>query len=107
MKRPRPTPTWRAPFSIAVAATMLLTTGCHRHAAGAADCDAILDRLVDLELTESGFRDPILRARWQRDLRARYAADLARCRGLTVPDDLATCLTAAPSPEGITHHCLE
>ena len=80
-----------------LAATVLASTGCHRHTAGAADCAAVLDRLVELELNESGYHDPVLRSRWQRDLARRFAPDLARCRGLTVRNDLAKCLPAARS----------
>ena len=94
------TPTMRTRALVGfLAATVLASTGCHRRTASAADCAAVLDRLVELELNESGYRDPVLRARWQRDL--------ARCRGLTVRNDLAKCLPAARSPEEITHRCLE
>jgi hypothetical protein len=95
------------PLAAVIMAATLATAGCHRHAASAADCAAVLDRLIDLELTESGYRDPVVRVRWRDELGRRFAPDLARCRGLAVRNDLATCLTAAASPEGVTHHCLE
>ena len=81
--------------------------GCRRHAASAADCASVLERLVDLELAESGFRDPVLRARWQSELDRRFAPDLARCHGLRVHDDLVPCLASARTSEEITHRCLE
>jgi hypothetical protein len=91
---------------ILVAASLSLCA-CHRHAASIEDCHAVLDRLIDLELSESGYRDPILRARWQQDLARRFAPDLERCRGLTVLDDLRACLASARTPEEVTHRCLE
>ena len=86
---------------------VLALTSCHRHTASTADCAAVLDRLVELELNESGYRDPVLGARWQKDLERRFGPDLARCRGLTVRNELGKCLTAAHSSEEITHRCLE
>jgi len=90
-----------------VVGALLAASGCHRRAASAADCDAILNRLVDLELTESGYGDPVVRARWQADLARRFAPDLARCRGLAVSTDLPGCLASARTSEEITHRCLE
>ena len=81
--------------------------GCRRHPASAADCGAVLDRIIQLELTESGYRDPVLRARWQQDLARRFAPELTRCRGLTVQDDLGPCLGQARTPDEIVHRCLD
>ena len=92
---------------VAALATLLASSGCLRHAARADDCAAVLDRLVDLELNESGYRDPVLRDRWRRELARRFSPDLARCRGLAVRDDLAACLTRARTSEDVTHRCLE
>ncbi len=81
--------------------------GCHRHTASAADCRAILDRLVALELQEQGFHDPALVPRWQEELARRFDDDLRRCRAVRVGDDLAVCLRAAQNPEEIAHHCVK
>ncbi len=82
-------------------------SGCNRHPASVDDCKAILHRLVDLELSESGYRDPVLRTRWQQDLVRRFAPDLERCRGQKVRDSLLTCLATARSSEEVAHHCLD
>lgn len=82
-------------------------SGCNRHPASADECEAILHRLVDLELTESGYGDPVLRTRWQQDLVRRFAADLNRCRGREVRSSLSTCLATARSSEEIAHRCLD
>jgi hypothetical protein len=84
-----------------------LVGGCRGRAATGKDCSAVLDRLVDLELAESGFRDRALAEHWKRTLRAQLAPELVRCQGRRVPGDLQACLTAAHSPEEITHRCLK
>ncbi len=80
--------------------------GCERHTATDSDCLAIVHRLVELELTESGFRDPIVRDRWQHEISSKVSSDLGHCRGRRVPDDLAACLNRARTQEEITHGCL-
>ncbi|HVV16206.1 MAG TPA: hypothetical protein VHH90_03310 [Polyangia bacterium] len=91
----------------AVGVVAAMAAGCHRHVATPADCRAILDRLVEMELVESGFRDPALLPRWQGDLARRFDDDLRRCRALRVPDDLTTCLRTAQNPEQIAHRCVQ
>jgi len=86
---------------------LLPLAGCHRHTATAADCRAILDRLVEMELKESGFRDPALVPRWQDELARRFADDLRRCRVVRVGDDLPACLVAAQNQEEIAHRCVK
>jgi hypothetical protein len=90
-----------------VAATTLVSSGCRRHAASATECARMLGRLVEMELSESGYRDPVLRTRWQQELERRFAADLERCHGLAVRDDLNKCLASARTSEEVTHRCLE
>lgn len=90
-----------------LAAALLVVPACGRRAATPADCQALLNRLIDVELDESGFRDPVLRARSQENLGRRFSADLERCEGLMVPGDLHACLTTARTTEEIVHRCLE
>jgi hypothetical protein len=94
-------------FLIFVVIQFAQFAGCNRHPATEEDCEAILHRLVDLELSESGYRDPILRTRWQNDLDHRFAGDLGRCRGREVRSSLRPCLATAQSSEEIIHHCLD
>jgi hypothetical protein len=96
----------RVAFTAALAASPVIA-GCHRHVASAADCRAILDRLVELELKESGYRDPALAPRWQQELARRFEADLRHCQTLRVRADLPSCLGAAQNPEEIAHRCLK
>jgi hypothetical protein len=84
-----------------------VTVGCRRRAATVDDCRAILDKIIDLELTESGYRDPVLRERWQRDLDRRFGRDLDRCKGLAVRRSLGRCISDARTPEEIVHRCFD
>jgi hypothetical protein len=92
---------------LAALAGLALLAGCHRHTATAGDCRAILDRLVEMELKESGFRDPALVPRWQEELARRFDDDLRRCRNIQVGDDLLACVRAAQNPEEIAHRCVK
>jgi hypothetical protein len=97
---------YRLGFAV-VLAVSAIAGGCHRRVATAADCRAVLDRLVELELEESGYRDPGLAPRWQQELSRRFEADLRRCQTLRVRDDLPSCLRGARNPEEIAHRCLK
>jgi hypothetical protein len=89
-----------------LAAALLVVPACGRRAATAADCRALLDRMIDVDLDESGFRDPVLRARSRENLGRRFALDLERCKGLMVPGNLQVCLATAQTTEEVVHRCL-
>jgi hypothetical protein len=91
-------------FLLLMAAT---AAGCDRRAGTTDDCRAILDRLIQLELSESGYRDPVVIARWISELTQKLAPELPRCQGKKVPDDLRACLSVAQTPEEIAHRCLK
>ena len=86
--------------SLAALAGLATLGGCHRHTATAADCRAILDRLVELELKEQGFHDPALVPRWQEELARRFDDDLRRCRAIRVGDDLDGLPAGRSEPRG-------
>lgn len=84
----------------------IMTSSCHRgHPASATDCEAILDRLVDLELAQRGYADSALASRWHAMARARFSGDLASCRGRGLPSDALGCLARASSGEAAAHAC--
>lgn len=93
----------RALLSLAFIASV---SGCRGRAATTDDCRAIVDRLIQIELAESGFRDPVLTERWQRTLHQQLDPLLDGCQGKRVPPDLRTCLLGAKTQEEITHRCL-
>jgi hypothetical protein len=85
---------------------LLLAASCRRaQPATDADCAAILDRLVDLELEARGFRDPALASRWKASARTRFADELAECRGRDLHPDALDCITHAATTEEVVHHC--
>lgn len=80
--------------------------GCDGERASEAQCRTIFDRLVELELEEMGFVDPLLSKRRQQELATRYQKQLAACVGRRIPSDALGCVEQAESSEGISHGCL-
>jgi hypothetical protein len=73
----------------------------------AAECAEIFDRIVDLELKEMGYSDPVLAARKREQLAALLAPELVRCEGLRMPRAALACVRRAATAEEITHRCLK
>jgi hypothetical protein len=82
-------------------------SGCHQHRATAEDCHAVLDRLVEIELNASGYRDPILHVRWRDEIERRFSADVDRCRGRKIRDDFRSCLKTVKTSEQVAQRCLD
>ena len=93
------------PFGAAIIAC-LAAPACQRQRATPQDCSSIVDRIVELELVERGFRDPVLLDRKQRGLRATLAADLTQCAGKPIKGGALDCVRAAKSTEALSHQCL-
>ncbi len=85
---------------------LLMVVGCGAHPASEAECAAILDRIVDLELREGGFHDAVLIARRQTELRGKLAGELKDCVGRRLPKHAMECVRRADSAEAISHRCL-
>jgi hypothetical protein len=71
-----------------------------------ADCSALLDRLVEIEAHERGFQDPALVDRWRAGARAKYAAELASCRGRRLQPSALGCAAKATTAEEVARRCL-
>ena len=82
------------------------TSGCRGAPATEAECRAILDRIVELELGELGFRDPVLAERKKAQLGRQLADELGKCVGLPLPAGALACVRRARSTEEISHGCL-
>jgi hypothetical protein len=85
----------------------LFGAGCSRHRATDADCAEILDRIVELELAERGFRDPALVELKKDELHRVLAPDVKQCQGRALPTGALACVRAARSVEEISHRCLK
>ena len=85
---------------------LALWSGCGGRPATDGECRAILDRIVELELGEQGFRDPVLAARKKSELGRRLAPELGLCVGRRLPPDAMACVAVARSTEELSHRCL-
>jgi hypothetical protein len=85
---------------------VMALSGCHRHVATSEDCRFILDRIVELELHELGFRDPALAVRKVAMAERLFAADLLTCTGVRIKETAIDCVRQATSVEEISHRCL-
>ena len=91
---------------VTMIALVVVSCNMGKPAATAQDCRAILNRIVEIELAELGYRDPVLRAKKQSELAARYERELAACVGRPLATDALQCVEAATSTEQIAHDCL-
>lgn len=71
-----------------------------------ADCQALLDAIVALELREQGYDDPVLRRRRQAQLSKTLAGSLDACVGRRLPPNALECAGHARSSEELSHRCL-
>lgn len=92
---------------LAVLALYVASLGCSREPATERQCQAILDRIVELELTEMGFADPVLLGRTQHELRGRYRTELAACVGKSISAGAMDCAMRAESAEELSHGCMK
>jgi hypothetical protein len=83
-----------------------LAGGCTSERAGPEACREILDRLVELELREKGFRDPALEEQKKREYRRLLASELRQCEDLHLPPGALGCVQQAKTAEALSHECL-
>lgn len=96
----------RARVPAAVAARMLLAlaalagAGCTRKATEA-DCQLIVDRLVELELRAQKTTDPSAIQKKQEVIRGTMKEELKDCTGRRVSDGMMACVKTADAPEAV------
>lgn len=95
---------WLFTTALLVAAFLLISRPST--VATRSECEEIFERLVTLELTEMGYRDPVLASRQQATLSARFADSLEACVGQSLPDGAMDCVATAATAEDLSHHCL-
>jgi hypothetical protein len=91
---------------VVAAASLVLSSGCHTRRATAEDCAALLDRVVELDMKQSGYHDRVLLAKHQAALRARFASELDACTRMALPRGAMDCVADAKSVNDITARCL-
>jgi hypothetical protein len=65
-----------------------------------------LDRIVEIELSEMGFADPVLAGRRKGELRALFRSDLEACIGRRLPEGALQCVRQSRTTEQLSHSCL-
>ncbi len=93
-------------WTLGLALSIVLAAGCKRERASAEACGEIFDRIVEVELQEQGFRDPVLARRKREELRGALGSELRRCEGRRLPAGALACVRTAKSTEEISHTCL-
>jgi hypothetical protein len=85
---------------------LIVQQGCQPTAASRGDCEAVLGRIIAIELRELGYRDPALLELKRRELARRFETDLQACVGRPLSPDAMRCVAEANSTEAISHVCL-
>jgi hypothetical protein len=86
-------------------AMLVLLGACQASRATRQDCEAILERIVDIELMERGYRDPMLQKIKQTAFRKKLGAELERCVGKRLEKKAIDCVRSASTIEVLTHDC--
>jgi hypothetical protein len=79
---------------------------CSAPRAAREDCERILDRIVDIELAERGYKDPMLQAIKRTEFRRKLDRELERCVGRKLRPEALRCVDGAKSVEALAHDCL-
>lgn len=88
-----------------LALSLVGTAGCHR--ATEADCEQIIDRLVELELKEQGITDPAVVNVRKKETKARKRDELiGSCVGKRISHSAMACIRNAKSAAEVTDECL-
>lgn len=79
---------------------LAVLTGCGRKASRA-DCEAVVDKNVEVKLRADGVTDPDIVARRKDELRASLKDDIDRCVGRRITDGMMVCVKGAQTAEQI------
>jgi small lipoprotein (TIGR04454 family) len=82
------------------ALTLTLAAGCGRKATSA-DCQLIVDRLIEVEMHAMNTNDMTTIAKKQESIRASMRDELKDCVGRRITDGIMTCVKSAPTTDGI------
>lgn len=79
---------------------LLCLAGCGRKATRA-DCEAVVDKNVEVKLNADGVTDPPLVAKRKDELRESLKDDIDKCVGKRVTDGMMACVKNAETAEQI------
>lgn len=97
-------------FPIALAAAALFSTSpaCRpERTATPAECNEILDRMVQLDMVALGFRDPELTRMKQQELKTQFSTALHECSQLTIHPGAMDCVRRAATTQELVEQCLK
>jgi hypothetical protein len=89
----------RSSLLVALPAVLMLT-GCGRKATRE-DCEAVVDKNVELQLKALGVVEPGTVAKRRDEMRASMKDDIDKCVGKRVTDSMISCVKSAESTEKI------
>jgi hypothetical protein len=75
-------------------------TGCGRKATRA-DCEAVVDKNVELQLKALGVTDPAIVTKRRDEMRASLSDDIDKCIGKRVTDSMMSCVQSAETADKI------
>jgi hypothetical protein len=90
-------PVSHAPLALAL---VLAVVGCGRKATRE-DCEAVVDRNVELQLKALGVTDPALVGKRRDEMRTSMREDIDKCIGKRVTDSMMSCVKTAETTEKI------
>ncbi len=83
-----------------VVSVLLCLAGCGRKATRT-DCEAVVDKNVEVKLKADGVTDPPLVAKRKEELRESLKEDIDKCVGKRVTDGMMACVKTAETAEQI------
>jgi hypothetical protein len=78
----------------------VVLAGCGRKATEA-DCNAIVDRNVELQMRKMNITDDAVIAKKQQEIRTQFSESMKGCVGRRITDGMMRCVKEAPTVEAI------
>jgi hypothetical protein len=87
-------------LSVLLVLSVLSLSGCGRKATRE-DCEAVVDKNVELQLKALGVTDAAVVSKRREEMRASMKDDIEKCVGKRVTDSMLACVKAAETTEKI------
>jgi predicted small lipoprotein YifL len=85
---------------VSVLSVVVVLAGCGRKATEA-DCAAIVDRNVEVQMKKMNINDPATITKKQEEIRGQFSESLKGCVGRRITDNMMQCVKTADSVDGI------
>lgn len=87
-------------------AILLIGGACDIQRTTRKDCEQLIDTIVALEFRQLGYRDPVLLARRQKEIRQLFKDQMERCVGQRKRSHLRDCIQSATDTKQLIKRCL-